>query len=59
MTLFTPELFRNFAVGFALGAVALGMVNVDQWSDQVSSPAQAAPPLEAPQPSEDFWSIAE
>ncbi|TRD11272.1 hypothetical protein FGU71_05020 [Erythrobacter insulae] len=59
MSLFTPDLFRNFVVGFAVGAVIVGAATIDQWSDQIAPPAQAAAPLEAPQPSDDFWSIAE
>lgn len=54
MTLFTPDLFRNFAYGFIAGGLLIGAATFDQWSDAIESPAQAAAPLEAPQPSEEF-----
>ncbi len=59
MNLFAPDLYRNFALGFAVGAVIVGAATIDQWADQISPPANAAVTLEAPQPSDDFWSISE
>lgn len=58
MTLFAPDLFRHLALGFALGAVIVGAASIDQWSDQIAPPAQAAQTLQAPQPSHEFWSLA-
>ena len=57
MKLFSSDLYRNFAIGFAIGAAFVGVANAESWSDQVTAPAQAAPALEAPQPSDDFWSL--
>ncbi|MEE4538106.1 MAG: hypothetical protein V2J51_06415 [Erythrobacter sp.] len=54
MTLSSPDLYRNFALGFVLGAFILGAMTFDEWSDHIESPAHAAPPIEAPQPSPDF-----
>jgi hypothetical protein len=54
MRLFAPDLFRNFAIGFVLGAVLIAGARVDQWGDQISSPAQAAEPSPAPPASGDF-----
>lgn len=58
MTLFSRDLYRNFAIGFAVGALIVGATNADQWSDNIGSPAHAAEQvkaLAAPQPSDDFW----
>lgn len=57
MKLFTADLYRNFAIGFAIGAAFVGVANAENWSDQVAPPAQAAQVLEAPQPTDDFWSL--
>jgi hypothetical protein len=54
MRLFAPDLFRNFAIGFVLGAVLIAGTRVDQWGDQISSPAQAAEPSSALPASGDF-----
>jgi hypothetical protein len=42
MGLFTPELYRNFAIGFAIGAVIIGASAAPHWSAELASPAQAA-----------------
>lgn len=42
MGLFKPDLYRNFALGFALGAVLVGLSVADNWSTDLASPAQAA-----------------
>ena len=57
MTLFAPDLYRNFAIGFAAGALVVGAATISEWSDEISPPAQAAQTLEAPQPSDEFWSL--
>lgn len=54
MTLFTPDLYRNFAIGFIAGGLLIGAATFDEWSDAIESPAQAAAPIEAPQPSDEF-----
>ena len=59
MTLFAPDLYRNFALGFAAGAAILAISNFDAWSDQISPPAQAAEMVKTPQPSAEFWTIDE
>ncbi len=63
MTLFTPDLYRNFAIGFAAGALMVGAATIDQWGPHLEAPAQAAEPLSAPQPADEFviepWEISE
>ncbi|QFT76479.1 hypothetical protein [Erythrobacter sp. THAF29] len=59
MALFTPDLYRNFAIGFVGGALIVAAATADQWADEISPPAQAAEQLHAPQPSDDFWMLAE
>ncbi len=54
MTLFTPDLFRNFGIGFLAGAIVLAASTLDEWGPHLESPAQAATPLEAPAPSAEF-----
>lgn len=51
MTLFAPDLYRNFAFGFVAGALVVGAATVADWGE---SPANAATPLEAPSPAADF-----
>lgn len=60
MTLFTPDLFRKFAIGFVAGALMVGVANFDEWSDHVSPPAQAAAqPVETPPAAQGFWTLDE
>ncbi|MBD2843106.1 hypothetical protein [Erythrobacter rubeus] len=59
MTLFSPDLYRNFAIGFVAGTLMVGAASFDHISDLISPPAQAAQTFEAPQPSDDFWVIEE
>lgn len=54
MRLFSSDLFRNFGIGFALGAVLIVGVNAEDWSGAVASPAQAAEPFKAPSPASEF-----
>lgn len=54
MTLFSADLYRNFALGFVAGALIVGATTADQWVDTLESPARAAAPLEAPQADADF-----
>lgn len=54
MSLFTPDLYRQFAYGFIAGALIVGAVTGDQWSDAIESPARAATPYESPQASGEF-----
>lgn len=42
MRLFSSDLFRNFGIGFALGAVLIVGANAEDWNASVASPAQAA-----------------
>ncbi|MBI1404057.1 MAG: hypothetical protein GC147_12695 [Porphyrobacter sp.] len=59
MRLFSPDLFRNFAIGFALGGLLVVGVNAEGWSAQVAPPAQAASLAKAPQPSAEFVILPE
>lgn len=54
MRLFSPDLFRNFGIGFALGAVLIVGGHAESWSGAVASPAQAAEPYQTPAPADDF-----
>lgn len=54
MTFFTPDLYRQFGLGFLIGAALLAAANAEALSDQVSSPAQAAEVPQAPAPAPEF-----
>ncbi len=54
MRLFSPDLFRNFGIGFAAGTLLIVGANAERWGGKLSSPAQAAETLEAPSPSAEF-----
>lgn len=59
MRLFAPDLFRNFAIGFAAGAVLIVGANAEHWGAELSSPANAAQTLQAPLPSSEFVIVPE
>lgn len=42
MRLFAPDLYRNFAIGFAVGALLIAGGTADQWAGHLESPARAA-----------------
>lgn len=42
MRLFAADLYRNFGIGFVLGAVLVVGANASSWGAAVASPAQAA-----------------
>jgi hypothetical protein len=50
MRLFAPDLYRNFAIGFAVGAGLLAAASLDQWGTELASPARAAETLHTPGP---------
>lgn len=60
MRLFASDLFRNFGIGFVLGAVLIVGANAEDWSGAVVSPAQAAElnassvPASGPAPAAEF-----
>jgi hypothetical protein len=54
MRLFAPDLFRNFGIGFALGAAVILGVNVADGKATMASPAQAAEVLKTPAPTAEF-----
>ena len=54
MNLFTPELFRSFALGFALGSLFLGIYYFNIVGNTLDAPVNAAQPFEAAQPYEVF-----
>jgi len=61
MRLFSSDLFRNFGIGFVLGAVLIVGANAESWSGAVASPAQAAElnatpgvPVSGPAPAAEF-----
>ncbi|KPP83863.1 hypothetical protein [Erythrobacter sp. HL-111] len=54
MRLFAPDLYRNFAIGFAIAAIGVGVAHAGQVGDEFAPPAHAAAPHEAPQPAPEF-----
>jgi hypothetical protein len=58
MRLFSSDLFRNFGIGFVLGAVVIVGANAEDWNAAVASPAQAAelrdPAPAIPAPADEF-----
>lgn len=54
MTFFTPDLYRQFGLGFVIGAAFLALANADALSDQISPPAQAAEAAQTPIPAPEF-----
>jgi hypothetical protein len=50
MRLFSPDLYRNFAIGFAIGAALIAGANADRLGDELSSPARAAETAHTPGP---------
>ena len=41
MGLFKADLYRNFAIGFLIGAVMIGVAAVPEWDAELASPAMA------------------
>ena len=54
MNLLSSDLFRNFGIGFVAGSLIVAALTADQWGVKIESPARAAQPIEAPQPSLEF-----
>jgi hypothetical protein len=54
MRLFSPELLRNFSIGFAIGALLIAGANAENWGGELSSPAQAATMPETLEPTAEF-----
>ncbi len=55
MRLFSPDLFRNFGIGFAFGALLIVVsANARDGNGAVASPAQAAEVVKAPEPTAEF-----
>ncbi|WP_086618208.1 hypothetical protein [Erythrobacter tepidarius] len=54
MRLFSSDLVRNFSIGFLLGALLVAGANAERLSEQIASPALAAPMVETPQPTAEF-----
>lgn len=50
MRLFATDLYRNFAIGFAVGAALIAGANVNQWGENLASPARAAETARTPGP---------
>lgn len=59
MALFTPDLYRHFAIGLAGGALIMAASTASEWADHISPPANAAERVDAPQASGDFWTLSE
>ncbi|GAB4474006.1 MAG: hypothetical protein OHK0018_04310 [Erythrobacter tepidarius] len=54
MRLFSSDLVRNFSIGFLLGALLVAGANAERLSEQIASPALAAPMVETLQPTAEF-----
>jgi hypothetical protein len=54
MRLFSSDLFRNFSIGFVLGALLVAGANAESWGGDLSSPAQAAAMPDLVEPSAEF-----
>ncbi|MEE4204702.1 MAG: hypothetical protein V2I39_00315 [Erythrobacter sp.] len=54
MRLFANDLYRNFAIGFVIAAIGVGVANAERVSGEISSPAHAAEPHETLQPAPEF-----
>ena len=54
MRLFSSDLFRNFSIGFVLGALLVAGANAESWSGDLASPAQAAGMPDLVQPTAEF-----
>ena len=54
MTFFTPDLYRQFGLGFLIGTALLAVANAEALSEQLSPPAQAAETAQAPAPAPEF-----
>lgn len=42
MGLFKPDLYRNFAIGFLIGAIAVGVQSAPDWQAEFAPEAYAA-----------------
>lgn len=42
MGLFKPDLYRNFGIGFLVGALAVGAIAAKDWTQELSGKAYAA-----------------
>ena len=54
MRLFSSDLFRNFGIGFVVGALLIAGANAENWGGKLGSPAQAAEMRSAPAPASEF-----
>ena len=54
MRFLSTDLFRNFGIGFIVGAVLVVAANAENWDNAVASPAQAAEMVQGPAPSAEF-----
>lgn len=54
MRLFSSDLFRNFSIGFVLGALLIAGANAESWGGELSSPARAASLPDRLEPAAEF-----
>jgi hypothetical protein len=54
MRLLSPDLLRNFAVGFALGALVVAGLNAHGFTGDLSAAAHAEPAPERVEPASEF-----
>ena len=54
MRFFANDLYRNFAIGFVIAAIGVGVANAERVSGEISPPAYAAEPHATLQPAPEF-----
>ncbi len=54
MRLFSPDLFRNFGIGFVFGALLIAGANAENWVGELAPAAQAAERQETPAAAAEF-----
>jgi hypothetical protein len=54
MRLFANDLYRNFAIGFLLAAIGVGVANAGPLGDEIAPPAHAADATTLPLPASEF-----
>ncbi len=42
MPLFKSDLYRNFGIGFIIGALMVGAMSAQSWTAEIATPAMAA-----------------
>jgi hypothetical protein len=54
MRFFANDLTRNFAIGFVIAAIGIGVANAERVGGEIASPVHAAETHAAPHPAPEF-----